>query len=151
MAPIYRQAWAEQGWERESRVPVSRSVLPITEEIDRRYFGDQGHDDQVGLVEGVRSRFGRTFVGEPDKIAQEFAADEAARAADTILFAVPDQLGVGYNTWILDTIARYIAPAVGWTWNITWLPSMPQRAMQRVGLAGRGVAVPRIRRNVDVP
>ncbi|HEX2823328.1 MAG TPA: hypothetical protein VHO07_24690 [Streptosporangiaceae bacterium] len=39
----------------------SRSVLPITEEIDRVYFGEQGHDDQIGLLDGVRSRFGRTF------------------------------------------------------------------------------------------
>ena len=48
---LYRQAWAEQGWGREPRVSVSRSVLPITEDIDRLYFGDQGHDDQIGLLE----------------------------------------------------------------------------------------------------
>ena len=27
---LYREAWAEQGWEREPRISVSRSVLPIT-------------------------------------------------------------------------------------------------------------------------
>ena len=112
---LYRQAWAEQGWERQARVSVSRSVLPITEDVDRLYFGDQGHEDQVGLLEGVRSRFGRTFVGEPDKIAAELAADEAVRAADTVLFTVPNQLGVEYNARLLDTIARHIAPAIGWT------------------------------------
>jgi alkanesulfonate monooxygenase SsuD/methylene tetrahydromethanopterin reductase-like flavin-dependent oxidoreductase (luciferase family) len=112
---LYREAWAEQGWTREPRVSVSRSVLPITEDIDRVYFGEQGHDDQIGLLEGVRSRFGRTFAGEPDRIAAELAADEAVRAADTVLFTVPNQLGVAYNARILDTIARYIAPAIGWT------------------------------------
>ena len=112
---LYRQAWAEQGWEREPRVSVSRSVLPVTEDIDRLYFGDQGHDDQVGLLEGVQTRFGRTYAGEPDKIAAELAADEAVQAADTVLFTVPDQLGVEYNARILDTIARHIAPAIGWT------------------------------------
>ena len=112
---LYREAWAEQGWEREPRVSVSRSVLPITEDIDRVYFGDQGHDDQVGLLEGVRSRFGRTFAGEPDRIAAELAADEAVRAADTVLFTVPNQLGVAYNARILATIAEHIAPAIGWT------------------------------------
>jgi hypothetical protein len=61
---LYREAWAEQGWDREPRVSVSRSVLPITEDIDRLYFGDQGHDDQVGLLGGVRSRFGKTYGGE---------------------------------------------------------------------------------------
>jgi alkanesulfonate monooxygenase SsuD/methylene tetrahydromethanopterin reductase-like flavin-dependent oxidoreductase (luciferase family) len=112
---LYREAWAEQGWTREPRVSVSRSVLPITEDIDRVYFAQQEHDDQIGLLEGVRSRFGRTFAGEPDRIASELAADEAVRAADTVLFTVPNQLGVAYNARILDTIARYIAPAIGWT------------------------------------
>ena len=86
---LYREAW-QRGWPREPRVSVSRSVLPITEDIDRIYFGAQGHDDQVGLLEGVRSRFGRTYVGEPDAIAAELAADEAVRAADTVLFTVPN-------------------------------------------------------------
>lgn len=52
--------------------------------------------------------------------------------------------GVGYEIW---NAAKLEAQA----WNITWLPSMPQRAMQRMRLEGRGVAVPQIRRNVDVP
>jgi alkanesulfonate monooxygenase SsuD/methylene tetrahydromethanopterin reductase-like flavin-dependent oxidoreductase (luciferase family) len=111
---LYRAAWKEQGWEREPRVSISRSVLPITEDVDRVYFGPQSHDDQVGLLEGVRSRFGRTFVGEPDRIAAELAADEAVRSADTVLFTVPNQLGVAYNARILETIARHIAPAAGW-------------------------------------
>ena len=112
---LYRQAWAEQGWDREPRVSVSRSVLPVTDDIDRLYFGDRGQDDQVGLLDGMRSRFGRTYAGEPDKIAAEFAADEAVRAADNVLFTVPNQLGVEYNARLLDTIARHIAPAIGWS------------------------------------
>jgi len=62
----------------------------------------------------VGSRFGRTYAGEPDKIADELAADEAVLAADSVLFTVPNQLGVEYNARILDTIARHIAPAIGW-------------------------------------
>jgi hypothetical protein len=89
-------------------------VLPITEDIDRRYFGGQQHDDQIGLLEGVRSRFGRTYAGEPDRIAAEPAADQVVRAADTVLFTVPNQLGVDYNARILATIAEHIAPAIGW-------------------------------------
>jgi alkanesulfonate monooxygenase SsuD/methylene tetrahydromethanopterin reductase-like flavin-dependent oxidoreductase (luciferase family) len=111
---LYRQAWKEQGFDREPRVSVSRSVLPITEEIDRLYFGTQAHDDQVGLLEGVRSRFGRTYAGEPDRIAEELAADAAVRAADTVLLTVPNQLGVAYNARILETITKHIAPAIGW-------------------------------------
>ena len=112
---LYREAWAEQGWDREPRVSVSRSVLPITEDIDRMYFGDQAQDDQIGLLDGVRSRFGRTYADEPDQIAAELAADEAVQTADTVLFTVPNQLGVEYNARILATIARDIAPAIGWT------------------------------------
>jgi alkanesulfonate monooxygenase SsuD/methylene tetrahydromethanopterin reductase-like flavin-dependent oxidoreductase (luciferase family) len=111
---MYREAWAREDHGREPRVSVSRSVLPITEDVDRLYFGGQAHDDQIGLLDGVRSRFGRTFAGEPDQIAAELAADEAVRAADTVLFTVPNQLGVAYNARILDTIARHIAPAIGW-------------------------------------
>jgi alkanesulfonate monooxygenase SsuD/methylene tetrahydromethanopterin reductase-like flavin-dependent oxidoreductase (luciferase family) len=111
---LYREAWAEQGFDREPRVSVSRSVLPITTDIDRAYFGGQAHDDQIGLLEGVQARFGRTYAGEPDGLAAELAADEAVRAADTVLFTVPNQLGVAYNARILDTIVRHIAPALGW-------------------------------------
>jgi hypothetical protein len=37
------------------------------------------------------------------------------QAADTILLTVPSQLGVDYNAHMLETIARDIAPAIGWT------------------------------------
>ena len=42
------------------------------------------------------------------------AEDEAVRAADTILLTAPSQLGVDYNAAMLETIARDIAPAIGW-------------------------------------
>ena len=32
----FRAAWAEAGWEREPRVSVSRSVMPILDAQDRR-------------------------------------------------------------------------------------------------------------------
>lgn len=111
----YRKAWAENGQTRPARVSVSRSVIPVTTDLDRLYFGDRGEDDQVGLLEGVRSRFGRTYTGEPDRIAAQLAQDEAVREADTVLFTVPNQLGVEYNTRMLATIAEHVAPAIGWT------------------------------------
>jgi alkanesulfonate monooxygenase SsuD/methylene tetrahydromethanopterin reductase-like flavin-dependent oxidoreductase (luciferase family) len=111
---LYREAWAQAGSQRSPLVSVSRSVLPITEDIDRAYFGSQAHGDQVGLLGEAQARFGRTYTGEPDRIAAELASDEAVQAADTVLFTVPNQLGVGYNARILATIARDIAPAIGW-------------------------------------
>jgi alkanesulfonate monooxygenase SsuD/methylene tetrahydromethanopterin reductase-like flavin-dependent oxidoreductase (luciferase family) len=111
---IFRKAWADAGWERRPRVSVSRSVLPITTDEDRAYFGGRPDDDQVGLLEGVRSRFGRSYTGEPDAIAAELAQDAAVQAADTLLVTVPNMLGVAYNTHLLETIVRDIAPALGW-------------------------------------
>jgi alkanesulfonate monooxygenase SsuD/methylene tetrahydromethanopterin reductase-like flavin-dependent oxidoreductase (luciferase family) len=113
---VYRAAWAEAGWDREPRVSVSRSVLPIVTDTDRAYFGGRAEDrsDQVGYLEGGLARFGKSYVGEPDVIAAELATDAAVQAADTVLLTVPNQLGVDYNAHLLETIARHVAPAAGW-------------------------------------
>jgi alkanesulfonate monooxygenase SsuD/methylene tetrahydromethanopterin reductase-like flavin-dependent oxidoreductase (luciferase family) len=111
---LFRDAWAEAGHEREPRVSVSRSVLPITSDLDRRLFGGDANEDQVRWLDGAISRFGRTYADEPDRIAEELARDVAVRAADTILLTVPSTLGVEYNAGMLATIAREIAPAIGW-------------------------------------
>jgi alkanesulfonate monooxygenase SsuD/methylene tetrahydromethanopterin reductase-like flavin-dependent oxidoreductase (luciferase family) len=110
----YRAAWAEAGWERTPRVSVSRSVMPIVTDQDRQYFGSRSGEDQVGLLEGVRARFGKSYVGEPDRLAEELAKDAAVREADTLLLTVPNMLGVDYNAHLLETIARHVAPAIGW-------------------------------------
>ncbi|NKX52528.1 LLM class flavin-dependent oxidoreductase, partial [Arthrobacter deserti] len=112
---IYREAWQQAGWERQPQVTVSRSVIPITSSEDVMYFGNrQGEGDQVGYLEGVAARFGRTYTGEPDVLAEELAGDAAVQAADTVLLTVPNQLGVDYNARLLQTVAREIAPSFGW-------------------------------------
>ena len=70
--------------------------------------------DQVGALDGILSRFGKSYIGEPDVIARELAADAAVQAADTLLLTVPNQLGVEYNAKLLGNIARHVAPALGW-------------------------------------
>jgi alkanesulfonate monooxygenase SsuD/methylene tetrahydromethanopterin reductase-like flavin-dependent oxidoreductase (luciferase family) len=115
---IFREAWAEAGWEREPRVSVSRSVFPIVTDVDRRLFGDgSGREsgDQVGWLEGTLARFGRSYIGEPDAVAEELARDAAVREADTLLLTVPNQLGVAYNAHVLRAIAEHVAPAIGWS------------------------------------
>jgi len=111
---LFREAWAKAGHTREPRVSVSRSVMPVTSDLDRRLFGADGNEDQVGWLDGAISRFGRSYTGEPDRIADELARDAAVQAADTIILTVPSQLGVDYNAAMLETIARDIAPAFGW-------------------------------------
>jgi alkanesulfonate monooxygenase SsuD/methylene tetrahydromethanopterin reductase-like flavin-dependent oxidoreductase (luciferase family) len=111
---LFRDTWSRAGHSREPRVSVSRSVLPIASDLDRRLFGGDANQDQVGWLDGAISRFGRSYTGEPDRIAAELAQDAAVRAADTVLLTVPSQLGVAYNAAMLETIAREIAPAIGW-------------------------------------
>jgi hypothetical protein len=50
--------------------------------------------------------------------------------------------GVGYEIW-------GAAKADASAWNITWLPAMASTAVQRARLDSRGVAAPRIRKNLD--
>jgi alkanesulfonate monooxygenase SsuD/methylene tetrahydromethanopterin reductase-like flavin-dependent oxidoreductase (luciferase family) len=111
---LFRDAWSRAGHTREPRVSVSRTVVPITSDLDRRLFGAVANEDEVGWLDGAISRFGRSYTGEPDRIAQELAGDAAVQAADTILLTIPSQLGVDYNAAMLETIAREIAPAIGW-------------------------------------
>jgi alkanesulfonate monooxygenase SsuD/methylene tetrahydromethanopterin reductase-like flavin-dependent oxidoreductase (luciferase family) len=111
----FRAAWRDAGWEREPRVSVSRSVLPLVTDEDRRYFGDErASEDQVGLLEGVRARFGKSYAGVPDELAEALAKDAAVRSADTLLLTVPNMLGVDFNARLLETIVREVAPAIGW-------------------------------------
>ncbi len=58
---LFRQAWSKAGHGGQPRVSVSRSVIPITSELDRRLFGEDANQDQVGWLDGAVSRFGRSY------------------------------------------------------------------------------------------
>lgn len=113
----FRQAWADDGHDWEPRVSVSRSALPIFDDETRGYFGAgssaEGRD-QVGMLDGARSRFGKSYMGEPDVLAAELVKDEAVQSADTLMLTVPNQLGVEFNARLLESVARDVAPALGW-------------------------------------
>lgn len=111
----YRAAWAEAGHHRTPRVSVSRSILPIIDDETRHYFGLRGQanqQDQVGIIDGAMSRFGRSYIGEPDAIAAELSQDAAVRAADTVLVTVPNQLGAEFNARMLEVIVKHVMPVV---------------------------------------
>jgi alkanesulfonate monooxygenase SsuD/methylene tetrahydromethanopterin reductase-like flavin-dependent oxidoreductase (luciferase family) len=112
----FRDAWAEAGHPGEPRVSVSRSIMPITTDMDRAYFGHQGEStDQVGQIEPqMRAIFGRTYAAEPDVLVEQLAEDEAVATADTLLLTVPNQLGVDYNAHLLESVVRHVAPGLGW-------------------------------------
>ncbi|HET6507271.1 MAG TPA: LLM class flavin-dependent oxidoreductase [Baekduia sp.] len=113
---LFRDAWVAAGHEREPRVSVSRSVFPITSDEDAAYFGGQaGGRDTVGFLDGANARFGKTYAGDPDVVADQLAEDAAVQLADTVLLTIPNQLGVAYNLHVLGAIAEHVAPAIGWT------------------------------------
>src|SRR5919107_1330976 len=111
----FRDAWTAAGHTREPRVSVSRSIFPIVNDLDRQLFWhERGGTDQVGWLDGGNARFGKTYAGEPDKLAAELAEDEAIAAADTLLLTIPNQLGVDYNAHVLDSVLTHLAPELGW-------------------------------------
>ncbi|RUX40915.1 LLM class flavin-dependent oxidoreductase, partial [Mesorhizobium sp. M4A.F.Ca.ET.050.02.1.1] len=61
-----------------------------------------------------RAVFGRTYAAEPDVLIEQLRADEAIAEADTLLLTVPNQLGVAYNTHVIEAILKFVAPALGW-------------------------------------
>ena len=117
---LFREAWSKAGHEREPRVSVSRSVIPITSDLDRRLFGGDANEDQVGWLDGAISRFGRSYTGEPDRIAESSRRRRRPGRRHGPPHR-PSQLGVDYNAAMFETIAL-IATTIGWT------PNLPNRS-----------------------
>ncbi|OFU53160.1 LLM class flavin-dependent oxidoreductase [Corynebacterium sp. HMSC11E11] len=111
----YRAAWAEAGHEWTPRVSVSRSVFPIITDVDRQLFIREAQGrDQIGVIDGFRSTFGKSYAGEPDQLVEALLADEAVMSADTLMLTIPSQLGVDYNLHLLSAFAEHVAPELGW-------------------------------------
>ncbi|KAM9862979.1 LLM class flavin-dependent oxidoreductase [Leucobacter sp. BZR 635] len=119
----FRNAYREAGHTGKPRVSVSRSVFPIVTEQDELYFGLRGGgprseaQDQIGVIDGIRSTFGKTYADTPDRLIEQLLADEAVMAADTLMLTIPNQLGPEYNLHILESFAKHVAPALGWKPN----------------------------------
>ena len=110
----YRAAWQEAGHTREGRTSVSRSIFALVNDQDRAYFGRQGSSDQFGYIDNFRGVFGRSYAAEPDQLIEQLRQDEAIAEADTLLLTIPNQLGVDYNAHLIESILKYVAPALGW-------------------------------------
>jgi len=113
---IFREAWKAAGHTREPRVSVSRSIFALMNDQDRRYFGAEKDraGDAVGVIDDTQAIFGRSYAAEPDKLIEMLREDEAIAEADTLLLTVPNQLGVEYNTHVLEAILTHVAPGLGW-------------------------------------
>lgn len=115
----FRTAYREAGHRGAPRVSVSRSVFPVVSEQDEMYFGlrSRENQDQIGVIDGHRSTFGKTYADAPDRLVEQLRADEAVMAADTLMLTIPNQLGPEYNLHILQAFAQHVAPALGWKPN----------------------------------
>lgn len=116
---MFRSAYKESGHEGSPRVSVSRSVFPLVSDEDRLYFGLGGRDshDQIGIIDGMRSTFGKTYAAAPDELVEQLKRDAAVMSADTLMLTIPSQLGVEYCAAVLENFAKYVAPDLGWKSN----------------------------------
>jgi alkanesulfonate monooxygenase SsuD/methylene tetrahydromethanopterin reductase-like flavin-dependent oxidoreductase (luciferase family) len=111
----FRDAWTASGHVRSPRVSVSRSIFPIISDLDRSYFGREGESqDQIGYLDGGIARFGKTYAAPPEQLVDQLATDEAIASADTLLLAIPSQLGVDYCAHVIETLLTDVAPSLGW-------------------------------------
>ena len=110
----FRAAWREAGHSGEPRVSVSRSIIPITTAQERMYFGGRQDGDQIGIIDGMRSTFGKTYAAEPDVLVEQLIQDVAIQSADTLMITIPSQLGVEFNLRLMESFAKYVAPSLGW-------------------------------------
>jgi alkanesulfonate monooxygenase SsuD/methylene tetrahydromethanopterin reductase-like flavin-dependent oxidoreductase (luciferase family) len=116
---LFREAYREAGHTGAPRVSVSRSVFPLVSEQDELYFGlrSRENQDQIGIIDGMRSTFGKTYADAPDRLIEQLRGDEAVMAADTLMLTIPNQLGPEYNLHVLQAFAEHVAPALGWKPN----------------------------------
>lgn len=109
----FRESWREAGHAGEPRVSVSRSIMPIIDDATRMYFGPLlerdamgGNRDQIGEIDNSVSTFGKSYVGDVDKIVRELRQDDAVLSADTVLVTIPNQLGADFNRTTFDAFAQ---------------------------------------------
>jgi alkanesulfonate monooxygenase SsuD/methylene tetrahydromethanopterin reductase-like flavin-dependent oxidoreductase (luciferase family) len=112
----FRTAWKEAGHARTPRVSVSRSIFALINDQDHAYFGRAvQEEDTIGFLdETTRAVFGRSYAAEPDVLIEQLKKDEAIAEADTLLLTIPNQLGVAYNSHVMEAILTTVAPALGW-------------------------------------
>jgi alkanesulfonate monooxygenase SsuD/methylene tetrahydromethanopterin reductase-like flavin-dependent oxidoreductase (luciferase family) len=110
----FRAEWRAAGHAGEPRVSVSRSIFPLVTDEDHMYFGGRQDGDQIGIIDGMRSTFGKTYAAEPDVLIEQLRDDAAIQSADTLMLTIPSQLGVEFNLRVVESFATLVAPSLGW-------------------------------------
>jgi alkanesulfonate monooxygenase SsuD/methylene tetrahydromethanopterin reductase-like flavin-dependent oxidoreductase (luciferase family) len=133
---LFRAAWAKAAWDNRPSVSVSRGIIPIVDDETAAYFGSQGRQDdgdQVGLIEGVMSRFGRQYVNTPEGLVEDLRHDVALDAADWALITIPNQLGVDFNVKLLSAI-HAVGAELGWSRANPAAPALVTAAAREGGM-----------------
>lgn len=65
----------------------------------------------MGILNGARSRFGKSYIGGPEVIAEQLAGEAEVQAADMLLVIIPNQLGVDFNAALLCNTVRLVGLA----------------------------------------
>ncbi len=109
----FRESWRDAGHPGEPRVSISRSIMPIVDDKSRVYFGPLleresigGNKDQIGELDNALGTFGKSYVGDVDKIVRELRDDDAVMSADTVLVTIPNQLGADFNRTTFDALVE---------------------------------------------
>lgn len=111
----YRAAWKEAGHSRAPRVAVARTIFAITNNRDRENFGHRvDEEDKFGLAGPASAVFGRSYIGEPDRLVDLLRQDEAIAEADTLLLSSPNEFGVDYNAHLINAVITHVASPLGW-------------------------------------
>ena len=99
---------------RPKKRELAEQIAVWTYVVSRHLPVCENREEDIDIDANTRAIFGRSYAAEPDVLVKELAADEAIKAADTLLLTIPNQLGVDYNAHVLDSILKYVAPELGW-------------------------------------
>lgn len=99
----YLEAYHQSGFTTGGQTAVSRSMFPLRSAEDELMFGRGGErSDSAGYLDGSPARSGPTYTGTVEQLAEMLDQDEAIKAADWVLFANPNQLGVDFNRHLFE-------------------------------------------------
>ena len=112
----YRSAWKAAGHHREPRISVSRSIFALVDDRDRAYFGREGRSqDQVGYIDAnTRAIFGRSVRRRAGCAGQGACSRRGDRRRRHPAPDGPNQLGVEYNSHVIESVLKFVAPELGW-------------------------------------
>lgn len=119
----YREEFAAHHPDRQPRVALGRSILPIVDDEDRATFtGLKDFYDRLVTPDGRYTdtpdgpgQASPLYAGEPREIIDRLSADPALELIDELVLTPLTELTLAQKKRVLATVAADVAPALGWT------------------------------------